>query len=229
MAKKTSKLVDSTWQRVRTGIMAVSLLKPDIDQVTQSRSNKKPVSVKASQANPWVELRAKVEEQIAETQTQIEKLTKNVGDSAQTLTNQAQIAAATTLRKAGKRVWWATGLTLGFSVAGLVTYLVVRRRMAGKVAEETLIPLPDANSNGHHSPEDHLRNAVAQVTRHTAVSGTSNATTATATQAAPFIGNSRTMIYHLATSANLPSVEHRMYFQTEAEAIADGYRAAEGE
>lgn len=229
MAKKTSKPADSTWQRIRTGVMTAALLKPVIEQIAQSRNSKHPISVKPANDNPWLELRSRVEEQIAETQTQIEKLAKNVGGSAQTLTNQAQTAAVQTLRKAGKRVWWASGLTLGFGVAGLVTFLLVRRRMAGAIEEETLIPLPDVNTNGHYSTDEHLRNAVAQVTRQNTVSGTPSTTTATATQAAPFVGNSRTMIYHLASSINLPAVEHRVYFQTEAEAKTEGYRAAEGE
>lgn len=41
---------------------------------------------------------------------------------------------------------------------------------------------------------------------------------------APFIGNIRTMIYHEADDDNLPSEENRIYFMSEEEARAAGYR-----
>lgn len=41
---------------------------------------------------------------------------------------------------------------------------------------------------------------------------------------APFIGNIRTMIFHDADADNLPAEENRIYFASEAEARAAGYR-----
>lgn len=229
MAKKQSKMADSTWQRVRTGVMTAAMLKPVIDQVLQARNGKAPV-VQPTSDNPWMELRARVEEQIAEAQMQIEKLAKKVTGSAQSLSNQAQMAAVQTLRKTDKRVWWASGLALGFGVAALFTFIFVRRRVQGQMNEETLIPLPDANGTGHHVTDEQLRNAVAQVKqRQNTVGGASTGTSTTATQAAPFIGNSRTLVYHKATSENLPAIENRVYFASETEAKAEGYRPAEGE
>jgi len=44
-----------------------------------------------------------------------------------------------------------------------------------------------------------------------------------------FIGHKNTQIFHPATSANLPSEENRVYFKSEDEAIAAGFRRAERE
>jgi Metal binding domain of Ada len=43
-----------------------------------------------------------------------------------------------------------------------------------------------------------------------------------------FIGNKNTRIFHPATSANLPSEENRVYFDSAAEAIESGFRPAWG-
>jgi hypothetical protein len=44
-----------------------------------------------------------------------------------------------------------------------------------------------------------------------------------------FIGHKNTRIFHPVTSANLPSEENRVYFKSEDEAIASGFRRAERE
>lgn len=46
---------------------------------------------------------------------------------------------------------------------------------------------------------------------------------------APFIGNIHTMIYHEADADNLPGEENRIYFVSESEARAAGYRRDEDE
>lgn len=46
---------------------------------------------------------------------------------------------------------------------------------------------------------------------------------------APFIGNIRTMIYHASDAANLPAEENRIYFASEDEARAAGYRRGHNE
>jgi len=44
-----------------------------------------------------------------------------------------------------------------------------------------------------------------------------------------YIGNVNSRVYHLATSPNLPAEENRITFATEEEALAAGFRPAEGE
>lgn len=45
----------------------------------------------------------------------------------------------------------------------------------------------------------------------------------------PFVGNLRTLIYHPAHSAHLPSPDNSRFFASEEEAIEAGFRRAEGE
>jgi hypothetical protein len=208
--------------------MAVAMLKPVVDQVLQARSRNTPAP-QPEASNPWTDLRARIEDQITDTQSQIEKLAKNVTEGAQTLTNQAQSAAVQTLKKTNKRVWLFGGIAVGFGVAGLITFLVTRRRMQAQMDDDTLIPLPDVNSNGHYAPEDQLKNAVAQVKQRQQNFGGTSSTNTTTQTAAPFVGNAHTLVYHPADSDHLPAEENRIYFQSEQEAKDAGYRAAEGE
>ena len=46
---------------------------------------------------------------------------------------------------------------------------------------------------------------------------------------ATWIGNTRTFVFHRADSSFLPAEDHRQYFQSEAEAVAAGYRRAANE
>lgn len=53
--------------------------------------------------------------------------------------------------------------------------------------------------------------------------------TAASEQPVGYIGNVNSRVYHLATSPNLPAEENRITFATEEEALAAGFRPAEGE
>jgi methylphosphotriester-DNA--protein-cysteine methyltransferase len=58
------------------------------------------------------------------------------------------------------------------------------------------------------------------------------AETATASDSeheAIFVGNIKTLVYHEAASAHLPSEDNRQYFHSEAEAQQAGFRRAENE
>ena len=44
-----------------------------------------------------------------------------------------------------------------------------------------------------------------------------------------FVGNKTTRVFHPATSDSLPAERNRVYFETEEEAIAAGFRPAEDE
>lgn len=222
---------DKTWQRVRTGVMSAALLKPVIDQFLQTRKSRSAIG--------------KIVDQMplsSEQSEQIEKLATLISDRVIELTSQAQ----TTIRKTDKRVWWATGLALGFATAGAVTFAVVRRRMTQVEIEvdETII-LPDdsttGTNNGYRSPIDQLKNAVGRLSQrqnpdnaHTETAQSGNTLAATALEDsplanAPFVGNARTMVYHPSDSVHLPAEDNRVYFRTQQEAENAGYRPAVGE
>jgi hypothetical protein len=223
-----SKVSDKTWQRVRTGVMSAALLKPVVDQFLQSRKSRRAI--------------ARIVDQMPlsdEQSEQIERIATLISDRVIELTSQAQ----KTLRKTDRRVWWGVGLGLGFAAAGAATFALVRRRMTQVEVEvdETII-LPDTNAtNGYRSPIDQLKNAVGRVTQRsnadntrTAPATSANTLTATAPGEdslanAPFVGNARTMVYHPSDSPHLPSEDNRVYFRSEQEAIAAGYRPAIGE
>ena len=44
-----------------------------------------------------------------------------------------------------------------------------------------------------------------------------------------FIGNKTTRVFHAANAGNLPGENNRVYFETEEEAVAAGFRPAENE
>jgi methylphosphotriester-DNA--protein-cysteine methyltransferase len=44
-----------------------------------------------------------------------------------------------------------------------------------------------------------------------------------------FIGNKKTRVFHAADAGNLPGEDNRVYFETEEEAVAAGFRPAERE
>lgn len=225
MAKKLS---ETTWQRVRGGVVSAVMLQPVLDQVFKNRKTKKTVAKFAAQL-PFTE------DQLE----QIERVAQLVSERVVELTEQAQ----KTLRKTDKRVWWAGGIALGFVTAGAITFSLVRRRMTRveEVEEAELIILPDSSdNNGYRSPIDQLKNAVSRIGQRTTPPNaqtqpsTANTLTGTALQdipasEAPFVGNAHTMVYHPADSAHLPAEENRVYFRSQQEAEKAGYRPAVGE
>lgn len=227
-----AKTSEQTWQRVRTGIMSAALLKPIIEQVLQSRKPKSPLARLADQVPMPLS-----DDQLE----QIENIARLISDRALELTEQSQ----KTLRKADKRVWWASGLAVGFAAAGAVTFFVVRRRMQAQQAtdEGELIAIVEdveiSESNGYRSPIDQLKSAVSRVTQRQNP-GTASQQTAPAANAAtavqenpsataPFVGNAHTMVYHPSDSPNLPAENNRVYFKSREEAEKAGYRPAENE
>jgi hypothetical protein len=225
MAKKLS---ETTWQRVRSGVVSAALLKPVVDQFFKGRKTKKSVA-------KFVAQMPLSEDQLE----QIDRMAKLISARMVEMTEQAQ----KTLRKTDRRVWWVGGIALGFVTAGAITFSLVRRRMAQveEIEEAELIILPDASANnGFRSPIDQLKNAVSRLGQRQpqdntqAQTTTANTLTGTALQdnpadQAPFVGNAHTMVYHPADSAHLPAEENRVYFRSQAEAEAAGYRPAVGE
>lgn len=147
---------------------------------------------------------------------------------------------------------WLIGVGVGLVAAGTATFILVRRRMAQSLDEPLLDLITVSSMNGRGPAAANGSSTAAKTpaempAQATAGQGTppaeqdqrepdelfGGATTLTPTEApagemdaeaAPFIGNIRTMIYHEADDANLPAEENRIYFASEEEAQEAGYR-----
>lgn len=244
MATQTGKRIAQAGQWLRAGAMSAAVIKPVVDQMMSKRTSAKAVASQAS------DLRTRLEDQLPLTQQQIEKLAKSISDRMADLSDQAQFAAKRVIRRADNvdgRIWWATGITLGFAAAGVTAFVVTRRRMAAQSQAEDLVALPQPTENGHLSPTDRLRSAVSRITQRPATPPSDTAaspmTAATAVaendriiglgtalaNEAQFVGNIKTLIFHRKDSDHLPAEENRIYFRNEQEAEGAGYRAATGE
>ncbi|MBA3826487.1 MAG: hypothetical protein H0X24_21620, partial [Ktedonobacterales bacterium] len=179
-------------------------------------------------------------------QQQIEKLsrvvTEVVGDLAVQMSQQAKVTAGV-VRHVDRRVWWTSGIAVGFGVAGLTAYLVTRRRLRAQNETGELIEITEYIETDFTSAGDQLRDAANGTGPRSAATQSSDNGTATAAATArslvaqgerlaaeaPFIGNLHTLVYHEAVSDNLPSEENRVYFFSEDEAREAGYRPVGGE
>lgn len=157
---------------------------------------------------------------------------------------------ATGQRSRAASAIWLVGVGLGLVAAGTGAYLLVRRRLDAE-ADESLIAViasPDtANGHSHtHDVESRSSDGSAPASDQSAAMGEDEASDATPTapsaaaedeppaeeagiatetlQEALFIGNIRTMVYHEADAEGLPAEENRIYFATEEEARAAGFR-----
>jgi hypothetical protein len=245
MAKTTDQRLAKASQWMRVGMMTATLARPALDQFWRTRQAKQ-----AEEKHPsTVNLLARVEEQLPLTQQQLEKLAKTLSDRVVELSGQAQKTAGKVRDTVNPRAWWITGISLGFVAAGATAFVVTRRRMRKSINQpEDLVAIPNVATNGHHAPSNRLRQAMTRITQRGAPGATAetapgmrpaaaaiaenDAVGAARTEvasAANFVGNIHSLIYHPADSDHLPAEEHRVYFNTEAEARAAGYRPASGE
>jgi hypothetical protein len=143
---------------------------------------------------------------------------------------------------------WLVGVGVGLVAASAGAYVLVRRRMA-QALEEPLMELPAVSVNGNRAfaqtrppttataaetaPENPPPTAtpapsVAAAQANGAAAPTeqdqNSPASAEEANAAPFIGNIRTMVYHEAADDDLPAEENRIYFVSEDEARQAGYR-----
>jgi predicted PurR-regulated permease PerM len=175
-------------------------------------------------------LRERLEDQLPLTQAQIERLAKVISDRVIDVSTQAQQTLMKTARKADRRVWWLAGITVGFGVAAATTFTILRRRARMEEVMEESFTLSQDHANGQTPAEERLQNAVTRAIHRE--NGPDAVTTATVTgvpAGVHFVGNVRTMIFHDASSEHLPAEEHRIYFRSEEDARAAGYRPALGE
>lgn len=229
---------DQVGQWVRTGLVSVTIAKPIVDLVRSAwakRFMKEPP--KPTPRNAVEAVRAKIEEQIPLTQAQFEALTKAVSDRLNDVSHQARDLATKVARvpaRLDKRVWWATGLTVGFVAASTAAFVITRRRLHAPAADELVEIATGANGSAPSAAGDRLRGIVNRITRRNATQSASATAAVLETDPAViaqalFIGNVHTMIYHPKTSDRLPSDANRIYFRTKDEAEAAGYRPANGE
>lgn len=152
---------------------------------------------------------------------------------------------------------WLVGVVVGLVAAGTAAFIVIRRRQQSD-AELLELPGAGANGKGTHLVEQArqflgrpVRAPVAAAGPTTAASDAGTAGHGAAEQqmapdrlpdakdeataeivgpaAAPFVGNTRTMVYHAADDEHLPAEENRVYFATAAQAEEAGFHADRGE
>ena len=149
--------------------------------------------------------------------------------------------------KASTRLW-LVGVGVGLVAASAGAYILVRRRMA-QALEEPLVELPAVSVNGNRAyaqarppatataaetaaenpptaatPPPSMTAAQANGAAAPTEQDQSSPASAEEANAAPFIGNIRTMVYHEAADDDLPAEENRIYFVSEDEAREAGYR-----
>jgi hypothetical protein len=129
------------------------------------------------------------------------------------------------------------GVGVGVVAAGAVAYIVLRKRIGSASDDDALVEIPLTMV----APDDTLA-----VTRASAASAASAPSEGPAiieespdeepgiaeptlfsdddAQGAAFVGNILSRVYHAANSKRLPSPQHRIYFASEEEAVASGYR-----
>lgn len=163
------------------------------------------------------------------------------------LVREARAQLGAERSKASTRLW-LVGVGVGLVAASAGAYVLVRRRMA-QALEEPLVELPTVSVNGNRAyaqarppatataaetapeypptattPAPSV--AIAQANGAAAPTEQDQGSPASAEEAnaAPFIGNIRTMVYHEAADDDLPAEENRIYFVSEDEARQAGYR-----
>jgi hypothetical protein len=212
----------------------------------------------------WNDLRAA--EHAAGMRDEIEARVKALGELAPWAKQDGRQQPGSHARAAGstpairnKRViqLWLIGAGVGLAVAGVATYLLVRRRVSAR-AEEPYLDLPaDVGNGARHSgmaaaktypaatpsaageqPRDDARTRQeaqtqpveeSSIVEPTAWDGSGVAAEAVVPAEAPFVGDIHTMIYHGASAENLPVEQNRIYFASEEEARAAGYQRDKSE
>ena len=125
--------------------------------------------------------------------------------------------------------WWL-GAIIAAWVAAMLTrkYVLLRRAKAQRAEVEPDVAKTVATLLPHREPmtamEAALADAVAEVQQPFTA-----ATDEMKAEEAAYIGNVRTLVFHLPHSRFLPSEEHRQYFFSEQEALHAGYRRAVNE
>lgn len=166
----------------------------------------------------------------------------------------ADVAESAGRRSTNAARIWLIGVGVGLVVAGAGAYFLVQRRMRRSLEEPLVdLPLASSNGHTAYTgapqtvpsapggrstasapaatPEQpaqtrepgaeepgEMPGGATTVTETGAPAGVADA------DAAPFVGNIHTMVYHDRDDENLPAEENRIYFASEDEAREQGYR-----
>lgn len=237
-------------QWVRLGVLSASVVAPLLSRWNELRAAERTRDLRVQAEARVRDLRENLPRGRRAEQRQIEEIVRQVTDDTAT-------------QKANSKLW-LVGVAVGVAVAGGAAYLIVRRQLSLR-ADEPLVELQVASSNGHRAAgrQNGLNGrdggtatpaeAPAQRTAPVSADGTVSAMVdqaaapeAAAPEAIPgpgpapaleeygvqdaaparFIGNIHTMVYHAADADpdELPGEENRIYFLTEDDARAAGYR-----
>lgn len=232
-------------QWVRLGVLSASVVAPLLSRWNELRAAERAQDLRAQAEERLRDLRGSVPLGRRTTQRQIEEIVRQVADVA----DVADEAAA---QKASSKLW-LIGVAVGLAAAGGAAYVLVRRQLSLH-ADEPLVELQVASSNGHRTDglqnnlNGHHGEATAPAAADAAVSALAEqaeAPEAIAPEAVPgpapavdvyssgqdaaaarFIGDIYTKVYHEAgaDAVELPSEANRIYFLTEDEARTAGYR-----
>ena len=135
---------------------------------------------------------------------------------------------------------WLLGVGVGVVAAGAVAYIVLRSRMSAASDDDALVEIPltavapsdmlganDAGAaNGASAAEAASEGPAVVSEPPDEEPGVAEPLTFAESDAegAAFVGNILSRVYHPVDSKRLPSPQHRIYFASEAEATAAGYR-----
>ncbi len=132
---------------------------------------------------------------------------------------------------------WLVGVGVGVVAAGAIAYIVLRNRISSASDDDTLVEIPltaMASTPSHTMTQASAADADSVASEEPAVTaeapddepGIAEAPTFSEddAQGAAFVGNILSRVYHTPDSKRLPAPQHRIYFASEEEAAAAGYR-----
>ncbi|HEV8190654.1 MAG TPA: hypothetical protein VGP82_04100, partial [Ktedonobacterales bacterium] len=217
----------------RVGVMSATAVAPLIARWNDLRTDRRAA-----------ELREQAQARLGDVRLRLRAGANDVLRQATPLAERlpfVQVVPAKSMRRANTRLWLA-GVAVGLVAAGVTAYVVARRRMAVPEEEEPMVELPLGSTNGvwpttqpaeiraEQAPMSPVQRAetqneaVSQLASRREVDGSEDE------ESPRFVGNIHTMIYHdIDDEAHLPSEENRIYFRTEEEAHAAGFRRARSE
>jgi len=209
---------------IRVGFFTLTVVGPAVQRFV-NRGRQRRREVQEQIRKQAMALSQRTGERVAELADAAQQAAGAVTTTATRLAERAPVKPVSIARsRRGGTFWWIAGLGVGLVAAGTTAYIVVRRRFAPEEVTES-VELPPAGLNGQ------IPQTTSQTHEATPAPASAPAEPAPAasptegpTAEAPFIGNVRTGIYHRATSPDLPAEDHRMYFKTQEEAEAMGFR-----
>ncbi|MBF6589934.1 MAG: hypothetical protein IVW57_05305 [Ktedonobacterales bacterium] len=231
-----------SWFRV--GLVSTTVVAPLIARWSDLRSAKRDLRLREEVPSRLEALRGGVPARVESLRTLVAQ-----GPGARALDRLASSLPVAEARRKTRsdsvRVGlWLAGVGVGLVAAGAGAYFLAQRRLAAS-AEEPLLELP-TNKAPHNGvrPSATDGRATTAPTHPSRMDGagagenletgapepTGNRSFATTADEATFVGNIHTMVFHqVRDEEHLPAEENRVYFASEEEARAAGFRQDRGE